>query len=500
MSDAADALHFVSRWLQGDGSVRCVSVCGRYAAGDHCSHTLIVDALRRCYAVIHDVGPRYFETKTTEGGAELVLCAEGEDSRFHPCPPMTDLRWFTLETSPEIEWRPWPDPHEAGVPPVAAWAAGRRMWRAAAREGGDSTVSFQGSSSGRMEWAGLVLTLGVVVCLFLSGRGLVHAALQGGWHAVWWLPAGLVLLVATLASIGMALHCLDNLGWRRRASRPSEALLLSRFDCVLADDDAAAHGVTGALQMQVRAENPRAGPWTLPEVVASLSVEHLREPDGASLELTSTLSVAATASIVADTEAQDGSRLLTWRATLVPGRSSLERRDAGRWRVEWRVPGGGESELVAVMPVPAPPAKLQPMHVSNPSSRLEQFEALLEGYTSELILNAYHGPGISYGLIRHGGCPEVETDFTEDEKRAVFTVTFEELLDHAMQSGWAWRRLKEDETYDHRNLRFFRSEAGFKLLRRDDDRDDVLAEAPDLRGIVSAYLKKQGVLSLLRER
>lgn len=161
MSDAGDALHFVSRWLQGDGSVLCVSACGRYAAGDHCSHTLVVDALRRCYAVIRDVGPRYFETKTTEGGAELVLCAEGEDSRFHPCPPMTDLRWFALETSSEIEWKPWPDPRVVGVPSIVEHC--RTAWTFESPTQGVDRPSAAG-------WLWRLMAIALLSVLLLVGR------------------------------------------------------------------------------------------------------------------------------------------------------------------------------------------------------------------------------------------------------------------------------------------------------------------------------------------
>jgi hypothetical protein len=76
-----------------------------------------------------------------------------------------------------------------------------------------------------------------------------------------------------------------------------------------------------------------------------------------------------------------------------------------------------------------------PLKMLYQPSIKEQLEAFAAGNADELILKAYNGQSVSAGLLRHGGMPYVD-QFSHDEKVAVFTIRFADLMDYLIKINW----------------------------------------------------------------
>lgn len=487
MTDAGDALHYISRWLHGTGDVRCSSACGRFAAGDLHGDTLVVDAQRRCHAVIENVGARSFELREDGATRQWLLVAEGEDSRWQAFPTMADLRWFAL-TGPslgdgdgEVRWQPWPDPRGVGVPPVREHV--RTSWTVC-------RPASEGDAPDEISLLGRLFVLVVMGLLLMSGRAMVLAALAGGWAWLWWPPALLMLLVGGAGALTVVLVPL-----LRKSATPGWKIVLDGIESRAADAWNIDTGVECELRARVRLESGERADLEALKCYASLYVEHLREGTGDEPVLERTWSGRARATLQASEDGTGWS--CAWRCLLTPSRSSSGWLGTGRWVLEWDFDGSEGPLAVVELPQAGGVVPQLPLHC--PPGRQAQLDALLSGQQETLVIESYHGK-VDFGLLRHGGCPDIERDFTPQERRAVFTVSFEELVGHALQSGWLERKLARDAAGGGDDLRVFRSEGGYVVLEIDQGRSGgVLLESADPHAVVQACLRHRGILRYLRD-
>lgn len=77
---------------------------GRFHTAGLGPDTLILDLQEHRFCIWPDASPRAFEIQMVDGRRRIVLVVEGDDSRYHPYAPWTDLEWLLLEEWPPDHW------------------------------------------------------------------------------------------------------------------------------------------------------------------------------------------------------------------------------------------------------------------------------------------------------------------------------------------------------------------------------------------------------------
>jgi hypothetical protein len=119
--------------------------------------------------------------------------------------------------------------------------------------------------------------------------------------------------------------------------------------------------------------------------------------------------------------------------------------------------------------------------------RHAQLEALLHDKGLELVLKAYNGEDASWGLARQGAAV-YRDDFTPAEREAVFTVDFEDLVDHAMTTRWYETEIQNERIGGDGSTYLLKEDGTYKLMFTERGWTESLYATPDLRSAVAHYL------------
>ncbi|MDH6168884.1 hypothetical protein M2282_004048 [Variovorax boronicumulans] len=155
----------------------CVSPDGRYQAVEVGGDTLIVDVLAQQMHRAPGVYPRGFDDATPDGAQGIVLRVEGEETATAYLPAWTDLQWIPLENAAADFWSPWPDPREAGLPPLAEVLPAE--WTSDAPQATERVRKSIG------EWVAWLVALAVLGFFALFGFQAITWATAGGWQWLW---------------------------------------------------------------------------------------------------------------------------------------------------------------------------------------------------------------------------------------------------------------------------------------------------------------------------
>lgn len=183
-----------------------------------------------------------------------------------------------------------------------------------------------------------------------------------------------------------------------------------------------------------------------------------------------------------------GSKHLHYEGTMGTPRTR-RRFESEYWYVTLEDPYAPEDSpavLMSELPRPAEPALRTPAWRPG---RIEQLEALLHHGTHAVLSRAYPRPASDSPADRL-----TDHSPTEKERLAVFTVTFDELVDHAVNSDWLARHARHSSTMSDSLVYLLHDGSGYQVIHSERDSGQTLFTSHEPRAAVAYYLRHYGNL------